>query len=51
MPGIDIGIPTHATINWDYKANPLNPLTWRILASPRIYIDHIILESMEYNAQ
>lgn len=49
--GRDVGTPTHATLNWEYKANPLNPLTWRILSSPRVYIDHITIESLEYRSK
>lgn len=51
MPGYDIGSPTHATLNWEYKSNPLNPLTWRILTTPRVYVEYIMVESMEYNTK
>lgn len=48
MAGRNVGVPTHATLNWEYHPHLLNPLTWRILATPRIYVDHIVVESMEY---
>lgn len=51
IPGTDVSIPKYATLNWEYKTNPLNPLTWRILASPRVYIDFIIVESMEHHSK
>lgn len=50
IPGKTVGIPRYATLNWEYNSNPLNPLTWRILSSPRVYIDHIIVESMEHKS-
>lgn len=45
--GKDAGIPTSATLHWKYITNPLNPLTWRILTSPRVYIQHIVVETLE----
>lgn len=51
MAGRNVGVPTHATLNWEYRTNPLNPLTWRILATPRIYVDYIVVESMEHNSR
>lgn len=51
VSGQDIGIIEYATLSWEYKANPLNPLTWRILASPRVYVDHIILESLDHRTK
>lgn len=51
MAGKDVGIPKFATLNWEYSANPLNPLTWRILTTPRVYIDNVIVESMEHRSK
>lgn len=51
MPGRDVGTPEQAILSWEYKSNPLNPLTWRILATPRVYIDSIMVESLEYNSK
>lgn len=50
IPGEDVGIPEAVILNWEYRTNPLNPLTWRIV-SPRVYIQHIIAESLEHNAR
>lgn len=50
-PGSDVGIPKYATLNWEYKTSLLNPLTWRILSAPRVYIDYIIVESMEHKSR
>lgn len=50
IPGRDVGIPESVVLNWEYRTNPLNPLTWRIVA-PRVYIQHIIVESLEHNAR
>ncbi|GAB0094042.1 pancreatic triacylglycerol lipase [Sergentomyia squamirostris] len=49
MPGKDVGIPKYAIVNWEYKTNPLNPLTWRVI-SPRVYIEYIIVESLEHKS-
>lgn len=50
-PGKDVGVPRYATLNWEYRTNPLNPLTWRILSSPRVYIDYVILETLEHQSR
>ncbi|XP_017778462.1 PREDICTED: pancreatic triacylglycerol lipase [Nicrophorus vespilloides] len=34
-------------VEWDYHSNVFNPLTWRILASPRVYISKIKIEALE----
>lgn len=47
VPGRDLNHPTYAAVFWEYQTNLLNPLTWRILSSPRIYLDYIVIESME----
>lgn len=39
--------PTYATVQWEYSTNLLNPLTWRIISSPRIYVDYIEIQSLE----
>ncbi|XP_037937088.1 pancreatic triacylglycerol lipase-like [Teleopsis dalmanni] len=48
VPGKDLRDPAFATVFLEYQTNILNPLTWRILASPRIYLDYIIVESLEF---
>ncbi|XP_034480931.1 pancreatic lipase-related protein 2 [Drosophila innubila] len=47
LPGKDLRDPGHATVFWEYQTNILNPLTWRLLSSPRIYLEYILIESME----
>lgn len=45
------GVPdpaSYAAVYWEYQTNFLNPLTWRILSAPRIYLDYIMIESLEY---
>ncbi|XP_039961504.1 pancreatic lipase-related protein 2 [Bactrocera neohumeralis] len=45
------GVPdpaSYASVYWEYQTNFLNPLTWRILSAPRIYLDYIMIESLEY---
>lgn len=51
LSGKEAGIPKLVRLNWEYKTNPLNPLTWRILATPRVYIKYIEIESMEHNSK
>ncbi|XP_017479648.1 PREDICTED: pancreatic triacylglycerol lipase-like [Rhagoletis zephyria] len=49
VSGRDVPDPAqHASVFWEYQTNFLNPLTWRILASPRIYLDYVIIESLEH---
>lgn len=50
IPGKDVGIPQTVLLHWEYRTNPLNPLTWRII-SPRVYIEHIVVESLEHNSR
>lgn len=49
--GSDVGVPSYAILEWEYSTNPLNPLTWRLLKSPRIYLDDIVIESLEHNTK
>ncbi|XP_077284390.1 pancreatic lipase-related protein 2 [Arctopsyche grandis] len=46
----DIGIPESAKVEWEYETNLLNPLTWRILMSPRVYVAWIHIESLEHRS-
>jgi len=34
-------------VEWDYNVSVFNPLTWRILTSPRLFIDKVTVESLE----
>uniref|UniRef100_A0A336LTX6 CSON000474 protein n=1 Tax=Culicoides sonorensis TaxID=179676 RepID=A0A336LTX6_CULSO len=51
IAGNDVGIPSRAILEWSYSTNPLNPLTWRLLKSPRIYLADITIESLEYSTR
>lgn len=31
-------------MGWDYVTNLFNPLTWRIMSAPRVYIEHVELQ-------
>lgn len=33
-------------VEWDYHSNVFNPLTWRLLASPRVHLAKIKVESL-----
>ncbi|KAG6446400.1 pancreatic lipase-related protein 2 [Manduca sexta] len=41
--------PIYVIVEWKYEANLFNPMTWRLLKSPSIYIEYMKLSSIEYN--
>ncbi|KDR08050.1 pancreatic lipase-related protein 2-like [Zootermopsis nevadensis] len=47
VPGAPVGKLESAVLRWEYRTNPLNPLTWRFITTPRIYISWIKMESIE----
>ncbi|KXJ72792.1 pancreatic lipase-related protein 2 [Aedes albopictus] len=51
LAGTSVGKPRRLTVSWEYNTSFLNPLTWRILNSPRVYIEYIILQSLEYRSK
>ncbi|XP_063705168.1 pancreatic lipase-related protein 2 [Culicoides brevitarsis] len=51
VAGSDVQAPIHAILEWKYSTNPLNPLTWRLLKSPRIYLADITIESLEHRSK
>lgn len=36
-------------VEWQYHSSVLNPLTWRLLAIPRVYVAKVIVEGLEIN--
>lgn len=34
-------------VEWRYESSLMNPLTWRILATPRIYVAEVVVEALE----
>ncbi|KAL5277864.1 PNLIP family protein [Megaselia abdita] len=38
---------THAMVDWEYQTNILNPFSWRIVESPRIFLEYIRVYSIE----
>ncbi|KAL3268284.1 hypothetical protein HHI36_007405 [Cryptolaemus montrouzieri] len=34
-------------VEWRYNSSLFNPLTWRLLSAPRIFIDHITVDALE----
>ncbi|KAJ8687643.1 hypothetical protein QAD02_023437 [Eretmocerus hayati] len=34
---------------WDYQASVFNPLTWRLLHKPKVYIDSVTVKSLEFH--
>uniref|UniRef100_A0A8D8P1W9 Inactive pancreatic lipase-related protein 1 n=1 Tax=Culex pipiens TaxID=7175 RepID=A0A8D8P1W9_CULPI len=51
LAGTSVGKPRKLSVSWEYNTSFLNPLTWRILTSPRVYIEYIVLQSLEYRTK
>lgn len=51
LAGSSVGKPRKLAVSWEYNTSFLNPLTWRILSSPRVYVEYIILQSLEYRSK
>jgi hypothetical protein len=47
VAGDPVGKLESATLRWEYRTNPLNPLTWRFIATPRIYIGWMQIENIQ----
>lgn len=41
--------PVSVIVEWKYETNLFNPITWRLLKSPSIYVENLKLSSIEYN--
>lgn len=49
LPGDVVGKPELVEITWEYQTSMFNPLTWRLLHTPRAYIDLLTVDSLEFN--
>lgn len=47
LAGEVVGKPEAVEISWKYQTSMFNPLTWRLLHTPRVYIDSLTVESLE----
>lgn len=47
VAGSPVGKLQSITLKWEYHTSPWNPLTWRIITTPRIYIAWMQVESLE----
>nr|XP_012137157.1 PREDICTED: pancreatic triacylglycerol lipase-like isoform X2 [Megachile rotundata] len=47
LAGDVVGKPEAIEISWEYQASVFNPLTWRLLHTPRVYIDSLTIYSLE----
>ncbi|XP_023313052.1 uncharacterized protein LOC111693137 isoform X2 [Anoplophora glabripennis] len=36
-------------VEWKYNSSLFNPLTWRILTTPKIFINKVTVEALEIN--
>lgn len=43
----EISILKGVEVEWQYHSSMFNPLTWRILASPRLFVARIKVQGME----
>ncbi|XP_076221091.1 pancreatic triacylglycerol lipase isoform X2 [Nomia melanderi] len=49
LAGDVVGKPETVEILWKYEPSVFNPLTWRLLHTPRVYIDSLTVESLEFS--
>lgn len=49
LPGDVVGDLAAVEISWEYQTSVFNPLTWRLLHTPRVYIDALSIENLESN--
>ncbi|KAK9303172.1 hypothetical protein QLX08_004964 [Tetragonisca angustula] len=47
LPGDVVDKLEAVEISWEYRASVFNPLTWRLLHTPRVYVDSLTIESLE----
>lgn len=43
----DLGQLKSATLEWSYVTAYYNPLTWRLLSTPAVYVNRIHIDSIE----
>lgn len=48
LPGEIVGKPRAVEVAWEYQTT-LNPLTWRLITKPRVYVDSVSVTSLESN--
>jgi len=49
LSGDVVGKPNSVEITWEYLTSVFNPLTWRLLHTPRAYIDSLTIANLETN--
>ena len=47
VAGNPVGRLESITLRWEYHTSPWNPLTWRLVTTPRVYIAWMQIESVE----
>ncbi|XP_015586710.1 pancreatic lipase-related protein 2 [Cephus cinctus] len=47
LPGDVVGKPESVELSWEYQTSVFNPLTWRLLHKPRVYIDSVTVDNLE----
>lgn len=48
LAGDVVGEPEAVELTWEYQTSFFNPLTWRLLHKPCVYINSVTVESLEY---
>ncbi|XP_052900822.1 pancreatic triacylglycerol lipase-like [Anopheles moucheti] len=41
--------PIKVKMGWEYVTNLFNPLTWRLLSAPRVYVDHVDIQFLTHH--
>lgn len=47
VPATAINDLKAVTLEWQYHSSMFNPLTWRLLSAPRIYVTRVTIDSLE----
>lgn len=47
VPGDEISILKSIEVEWKFHSNVFNPLTWRILETPKVHIANITVDVLE----
>ncbi|XP_046476732.1 inactive pancreatic lipase-related protein 1 isoform X1 [Neodiprion pinetum] len=49
LPGEVVGKPKAVEVTWEYQVT-FNPLTWRLITKPMVYLDSVVVDSLESNS-
>lgn len=49
LPGDAVGKPETVELTWEYQTWVFNPFTWRLLHKPRVYVDSVTVDNLEFS--